>query len=316
VLALTLVAGCTGRQSALDPRGPVAEAIAGLWWVLFWGALGILVLVMGAVFYAMFRHPDRRAPLPHIPFLIGGGLVLPIVVLTVLLIYGTQIGRLITQPAEDPLLIEVTGHQWWWEVRYPARGDMPELVTANELRLPVGTPVEFVIRSVDVVHSFWIPNLGGKVDMIPGRTNTLRVTAGEAGRFRGQCSEFCGAEHSRMGFVAIAESAAEFDAWRRARSATTTVTEGPGLRTFMDRRCGECHTIAGTAANGTGGPVLTKLAARPTLGASTIPNTAETLRLWLADHGRQLKPGGLGPRQRDLEPDAVEAIAAFLEDLQ
>ena len=190
------------------------------------------------------------------------------------------------------------------------------MVSANELRLPVGTPVEFVIRSADVVHSFWIPNLGGKVDMIPGRTNTLRLTAGEAGHFRAQCSEFCGAEHARMGFVAIAQPAAEFDAWRRARAAPAVVDDGPGLRAFMARGCSACHTIAGTAAQGSGGPVLTHLGDRPMLGASTVVNSPAALRLWLADHGRQMKPGSLGPGARVLDPVAVESIAVMLEGLR
>jgi cytochrome c oxidase subunit II len=305
--------GCTGAQSTLDPHGPVAEAIANAWWVLFWGGLVIFALVMGVVLYAMFRRPEARPALPHLPFLIGGGLVFPIVVLTALLIYGTDVGRRITQPAENPLVIEVTGHQWWWEVRYPATEDAPEVLTANELRLPVGMPVQLTIESADVVHSFWIPNLGHKVDMIPGRTNILRLSASEAGRFRAQCSEFCGAQHARMGFIAIAEPPAEFAAWRERRAAATAVRDGPGMDLFMERGCGNCHAIAGTAADGRAGPTLTHFADRPTLGAATAANTPGDLRAWLADHGATLKPGSLGPERRELEPDDIETIARLLE---
>jgi cytochrome c oxidase subunit II len=310
---LLCLPGCGGPQSTLDPRGPVAEAIASTWWVLFWGGLVILALVMGVVLYAMFRRPEARPTLPHLPFLIGGGLVFPIVVLTALLIYGTEVGRRITQPAENPLFIEVTGHQWWWEVRYPATENAPAVLTANELRLPVGLPVQLTIESADVVHSFWIPNLGHKVDMIPGRTNVLRLSASEAGRFRAQCSEFCGAQHARMGFIAIAESPAEFEAWRERRAAVPGVRDGPGMDLFMERGCGSCHTIAGTAADGRAGPTLTHLADRPTLGAATAPNTPEHLRAWLVDHGATLKPGSLGPKRRELEPDEIETIARLLE---
>lgn len=313
VLAL---GACAGEQSMLTARGPVAEAIATTWWVLFIGACVVLAIVMAAVFYAMFRDPEKRMVLPHIPFLIGAGLVFPIVVLTALLIYGTDVGRRITQAFDDPLVIEVTGHQWWWEVRYPATGDAPEVVTANELRLPVGVPVEFVIESADVVHSFWIPNLGGKVDMIPGRTNTLRLSAGEPGRFRAQCSEFCGAQHARMGFIAIAEPQADFDAWRQRRAAPASVAPGPGLTAFADSGCSGCHAIAGTDAQGRGGPVLTHLADRSTLGASAAANTPEALRAWLADHGRTLKPGSLGPPDRELDEAQIETLATFLEQLR
>jgi len=313
VLALT---GCRGEQSMLDPRGPVAEAIATTWWVMFAGAVVVLAIVMTAVFYAMFRDPEKRLSLPHIPFLIGAGLVFPTVVLTALLIYGTDVGRRITQAFDAPLVIEVTGHQWWWEMRYPATGDAPEVVTANELRLPVGVPVEFVIESADVVHSLWIPNLGGKVDMIPGRTNTLRLSAGEPGRFRAQCAEFCGAQHARMGFIVIAEPQADFDAWRQRRAALATVAPGPGLRVFSDQGCSGCHAIAGTTAAGRGGPVLTHVADRPTLGGAAAANTPEALRAWLADHGHTLKAGNRGPVGAELDEAQIETLAVFLEQLQ
>jgi cytochrome c oxidase subunit II len=311
-----LLAACGGPQSALDPRGPVADAIATTWWVMFSGALGVLAVVMVALFYAMFRRPEARLRLPHIPFLIGAGLVFPTAVLTALLVYGTEVGRRIIQPADDPLVIEVIGHQWWWEVRYPAMADAPEVKTANELRLPVGVPVEFVIASADVIHSFWIPNLGGKVDMIPGRVNTLRLQAAQPGRFRGQCSEFCGAQHARMAFIAIAESQEEFDAWRVRRAGATAPPDGPGLEAFLERGCGDCHSIAGTPAEGRSGPTLTHLAHRPMLGAAAVANTPDSLRAWLADHGGTLKPGSHGPEPRELDNDAVETLARFLEQLR
>lgn len=312
LLALPGIAACSGTQSALDPHGPVAESITHTWWVLFWGAAIILALVMGLVFYAMFLDPERKAQLPHLPFLIGAGLVFPTVVLTALVVFGTLVGRDITRAHDDALVIEVTGHQWWWEVRYPATTDAPEVVTANELRLPVGVPVEFVIESADVVHSFWIPNLGGKVDMIPGRTNTLRLEASRPGRFRAQCAEFCGAQHSRMGFIAIATDADEFERWRRAR-ASAPEASGPGLARFDALGCAGCHGLGGRAADGGVGPVLTHFAERPTVGAGAARNTPEALRAWLTDHGARMKPGSLGPAERRLDDADVEAIAGLLE---
>jgi len=316
VLLLTPLTACTGPQSTLYPQGPVAASIVTLWWVMLAGAVVILLGVMATVGYAMFRHPDRRLRLKPVPFLIGAGLVFPTVGLTALLIYGTDVGRRITQAFDDPLIIHVTGHQWWWEVYYPAENDAPEVRTANELRLPVGRPVQFVIESADVVHSFWIPNLGGKVDMIPGRRNTLRLSADRAGRFRAQCSEFCGAQHARMGLWVIVEPQADFAEWRQDRAADAALQSGAGFNRFMQRGCGNCHHVDGTAATGTGAPDLTHLAARPTVGAVTLPFAGDTLRAWLADHGQTLKPGSLGPEIRELDKDDLEPIAAFLEALQ
>lgn len=311
-LALLGLAGCTGTQSALDPHGPVAESIAHTWWVLFWGAGIILSLVMGLVMYAMFREPEHKARLPHLPFLVGAGLVFPIVVLSALVVFGTLVGRDITRADDEALVIEVTGHQWWWEVRYPATDDAPEVVTANELHLPVGVPVEFVIESADVVHSFWIPNLGGKVDMIPGRSNTLRLQAARPGRFRAQCAEFCGAQHSRMGFIAVATEADEFERWRRAR-AVAPEASGPGRARFEALGCSGCHALGGRPAGDGSGPVLTHFADRPTVGAGAAANTPGALRAWLTDHGERMKPGSLGPVERRLSDADVEAIAALLE---
>jgi cytochrome c oxidase subunit II len=312
-VALVWLAACSGEQSALDPHGPVAQSIAAVWWVLFWGGLAILVLVTAAVLYAMFRRPAARPPLPHTLFLVGGGLVFPVVVLTALLVFGTGVGRQIVQAFDDPLIIRVTGHQWWWDVHYPATGDAPEFRTANELRLPVGAPIELEIESADVVHSFWIPSLGGKVDMIPGRKNTLRLSASAPGRFRAQCSEFCGAQHARMGFVAIAEPQSDFDAWRLRRAGATAPDDEAGLAAFLELGCGACHSISGTPAAGRLGPTLTQLADRPTLGASAVSNTPRNLRAWLTDHGRTLKPGNRGPQHRELDAEEVETLARLLE---
>lgn len=312
--AAALLAGCAGPQSALDPQGPVAADIALSWWVMLIGGTVILIAVMALVLYAMFRKPPRHPP-ATVSFLVWAGVVIPVVALTALLVYGTDLGRRITQSAEDPLRIEITAHQWWWEVRYP-QGHGPEVITANELRLPVDVPVEIVLTSADVIHSFWIPNLGGKIDMIPGRTNVLRLAAGAPGRFNAQCSEFCGAQHARMGFLVIAEPVAQFDAWRNGRAATASLDgEDTGLLRFMQLGCGSCHAIAGTSAAGSGGPVLTHFADRPTLGGRTAVNSAPALRAWLRDHGQAMKPGSHGPTQRRLEAADVEIIAQLLEQL-
>jgi cytochrome c oxidase subunit II len=210
--ATAALAGCAGDLSTLEPRGPVAETLAQLWWVLFWGGTAVFLLVLALVLYATFRAPERRVRVHGTWLIVGGGLIFPLVVLTALLVYGTAAGQRILAPAERPLNIEVTGRQWWWEVRYPPDGDAPEVVTANELHLPVGVPVRIALESRDVIHSFWIPNLAGKVDMIPGRVNVLRLEASRPGAFLGQCAEFCGAQHAHMKFTVVAESPEDFAA--------------------------------------------------------------------------------------------------------
>lgn len=293
--------------SALAAKGPVADAIATTWWIMFWGASAVLLLVMALLFYAMFR--SNKPPLRARAFVFGGGLVFPAVTLIALLVYGTGVGERITRAADAPLRVEVTGHQWWWEVRYPGE---PPVVTANELNLPVGVPVELTLHSADVIHSLWIPSLAGKVDLIPGRTNLHRFEASEAGRFGGQCAELCGAQHALMKLTVVAQPQAEFDAWRAARAETPSV-DGDGARAFAEAGCARCHRVAGTEANGTGGPDLTHLAARATLGADTTPNTPENLRAWLASHGTIVKPDNRGESYALKDPALIDALARFLE---
>ena len=200
--------------SALASRGPVADAIAQSGWVMFWGATVVLALVMGLLLYAMFRDPARRAPLRAAAFVFGGGLVFPAVVLTALLIYGTHVGERAIAPSADALRVQVTAHQWWWEVRYPAVDATSAFVVRDELVMPVGRPVELTLHSADVIHSLWIPRLAGKVDLIPGRTNVHRIEASEAGDYGGQCAELCGVGHAGMKLAVRALPPAEFVAWR------------------------------------------------------------------------------------------------------
>ena len=309
------VAGCAGVQSTLDPQGPVAAGIATTWWIMAVGAVVVLALVMTLVLHAIFRKPGRRPWLPSNALLAGAGVVLPSLLLGALLVHGTDLGRRITAVQEDALRIEVTGHRWWWEVRYPDASG-PSVATANELRLPVGVPVEITVTSADVIHSFWIPRLAGKMDMIPGATRSLRFTATAAGRFRTQCAEFCGAQHARMGMIVIAQSPELFAQWRRARAAPAAAVDGPGFGRFMRLGCGQCHHIDGTAANGSGGPVLTHFGDRPTIGAGTAPLRTATLHAWLADHGSTMKPGSTGPQSRRLAEDDVRVLAELLEGLR
>jgi cytochrome c oxidase subunit 2 len=311
--AAGVLGGCAGPQSTLDPHGPVAGGIARTWWLMAGAAALVLLLVVGLALYATLRDPARRRPLPANALLAGGGVLLPALLLGALLVHGTALGRRITQQAEAPVRIEVTGHRWWWEVRYPP-GLGPGVLTANELHVPVGMPVEIVLTSADVIHSFWIPSLAGKLDMVPGMLNTLRLTAGKAGRFRLQCAEFCGPQHARMGMWVVAQPPQEFTAWLRARAAPAAPAPA-ALGRFAALGCAQCHRIDGTDAAGSGGPVLTHLAGRPSLGAGTAPLDATTLRAWLADHGRSMKPGSTGPAARTLHDQDVQQLASMLEAL-
>lgn len=313
-IAAILGTGCAGSQSALDPRGPVAEVIARTWWVMFVGGSAVLVVVMLLVGYAMFRNPERRPRVAAPLFLIGGGLLLPTVTLTALLVYGVDVGRRIIGIPDTGLVVEVTGHQWWWEVRYPATDDSPEVITANELYLPVGVPVVVQVGSADVVHSFWVPGLAGKIDAIPGRTNTLRFIASVPGRIRGQCSEFCGAQHARMGLLVEMIDEEAFGEWRLRRSVTPGPAEGFGG--FEAAGCAGCHRIAGTSAAGTTGPDLTHVGARTWLGGGALVNDGDGLRRWLIRHGHDVKPGNLGPAEPELEPPLRDSLAAYLGGLR
>ena len=202
------------RHSALDSAGPVAAAIEHTWWVMFWGGTVVFVLVMLLLWYAMQRDPDARVRVNARWFVFGGGLAFPAIVLTALLVYGTAISERVKLAGAEPLRVEVTARQWWWEVHYPATADTRAFTVADELRIPVGVPVELVLESADVIHSLWIPALAGKVDLVPGRTNHHLIEASEPGRYGGHCAEFCGLLHAEMKLLVIAEPTDAFDAWR------------------------------------------------------------------------------------------------------
>jgi len=302
--------------SVLDSHGPVAAAIENTWWLMFWGALAVFTLVMGLLVYAMFAPPERRPGLRAQWFIAGGGIVFPAVVLTALLIYGTATGRMLVTPAESSQRIEIVGHQWWWEVRYPAGNDRPAVMTANEIHVPAGVPIEALLTSADVIHSFWVPALAGKMDLIPGRENTFRFEADREGDYRGQCAEFCGTQHARMGLRVIAVSPERFADWLDEQAKDAMVTEGEGYEAFVSGGCHGCHAIRGTDAQGALGPDLTHVASRRTLGAGTVANDRDGLRRWLEGHGSDLKPGNRGAGYAPADEALLEAIVDYLEQLE
>lgn len=317
-----LLGGCEGSQSALQPAGGAARDIALLWWWMLGTSTVILLAVVGLWLYAQFRHqddssgqagPQNIADFDRITgrrWLIGGGLVLPTVAIVVLLAFGIPIGhRMLPLPLDEaPLRIEVTGHQWWWEVHYPEQG----ITTANQIHMPAGRPVDFHLTSNDVIHAFWVPQLGGKLDMIPGRINVLRLQADAPGRFRGQCAEFCGLQHARMRIKVEALPEEAFNQWVAARQADEARSvrdpDSPSAQVF-DSHCSQCHSVAGEPTPG--GPDLRHLHSRALLGAGTLRHDRDGLQRWLRDH-QQLKPGNRMPSHDQLDDDTLSALADWL----
>lgn len=313
------VAGCSGVQSALDPAGADAWDLYWLTIVMTVGATLIFILVTALVLYAIFSPPERRAWLGTHRTIIYGGLAFPIVILSLLLPYGLIVMRDVDVPQPGALQIEVIGEQYWWRVRYPAEGEQADFSTANELVVPIGRAVTVSVTAADVIHSFWIPNFGGKIDMIPGRINRFNFTAERPGVYRGVCAEFCGAQHARMAFDVMALEPAEFDAWRRTQAQPAQEPAIPllanGRDLFRAGGCGSCHVVRGTEANGQLGPDLTHVGSRRTIGAGQFPNNVGTLAGWIANV-QQIKPGAKMPSYGSLTGEDLRAVAGYLESLK
>jgi cytochrome c oxidase subunit 2 len=322
VICVTFSAGGCGApwQSALSPAGEQAGQIAQLSWGLF--ALGavVLLIVMIAVWLAIRGSAKARAILSSERSIIALGIVWPAVTLTLLLAYGIWLMRpaFESAPHSEAVRIEIVGEQWWWRIKYLRSGG-EAVASANELRMPVGQPTEIVLSSADVIHSFWVPALGGKVDMVPGRITRLRLQATRPGIYRGQCAEYCGGPHALMAIQVIAMPAEDFSAWlaREAAIAVAPATDSAqrGAALFQSAGCGACHTIRGTAANGTVGPDLTHLGSRRSVGVDTLTLTAQNIQRFIT-HGQAIKPGNHMPEFRIFAADEVEAVGSYLAGLR
>ncbi len=311
-----VMAGCHGPQSALAPAGEGAEDIAALFWWMTGGAAAVWLGVVGLTVYALRARPVAHHRRWAAGLIIGGGVVVPTVVLAGLLAYGlAMLPRLLEPAPEGSLRIAVTGEQWWWRVRYQVAGETVEL--ANEVRLPVGEPVLFELDSPDVIHAFWIPALGGKIDMIPGRRTRLTLRPTRTGVFRGVCAEYCGVSHALMAFDVVVMERGDFERWLAGQRAPAA--DGPeharGRERFLANGCAACHTVRGTEARGAIGPDLTHVGSRRSLGAGTLPNDPAGFRRWL-EHTDQAKPGVLMPHYRMLPREELDALAAYLDALQ
>ena len=315
-----LLAACDGQQSALQPSGPGARDAAVLWWAMLAGSVIIFALVLALLLYAVLRPPERRRHVPVERMIVAGGFVLPVVALSILLPFGLNMGAsTYAELPTDALTVRVEGRQWWWKIEYLENGSTQSFTTANEIYLPVGEPVEILLSSADVIHSFWVPRLAGKQDLIPGRTNRLVVEAEEPGAFRGQCAEFCGLAHTQMALYVVAVPPEDFRDWAERQRAPAelprTEAETQGAAAFASRGCALCHAIRGHGAWAQLGPDLTHVGSRRTIGAGLVANTPENVATWIA-HSQEMKPGNQMPPFTHLDAGTRQAIAAYLGSLK
>jgi cytochrome c oxidase subunit 2 len=313
-----LLAGCGSKTDMLRPGGPGARDVASLWWWMLGGCSFGLAFVTALLIAAWFkrrsmgpgRDPGERAGWIVVLTLGVGvmvaGMVALFVVSDVVVIRGTEAPA----ASSTSLTVRAVGHLWYWEFTYPGTN----AVTADELHIPARTPVLVQVRSADVIHSFWVPELNRKIDAIPGQQNAVELYADRPGTFRGECNQYCGLQHAHMGFLVVADPPAKFRRWLAHESRPAHATASAGERVFMQGPCSSCHTIRGTTAHGDVGPDLTHLASRTTLGGVTIPNGPAELARWITD-SQTIKPGNQMP-DVELRGTTLRALVAYLETLE
>lgn len=326
LLAGGLMAGCsTLPQSPLDPKGPVAQTQTGLLMYTLWIALGIGVFVTAALLFVVFKFRARPGQ-AAVPKQIHGNhtleiiwTIIPILILVSVAFPTVEAAFSTSTPPDGSLMVKAYGNQWWFGFEYPEEG----IITANELRIPVGKPVKLELTSRDVIHSFWVPKLAGKTDMIPNRVNTMWMQADEPGEYLGQCAEFCGEQHAKMRFRVLAMEQADYDAWVKERQA---MSQGPadldpvaahGRELFEGNGggCFACHSIDGTKAQGTVGPNLTDVGQRSTIAAGIMENNYENLKAWVKSPS-DFKPGTSMPSHARLSEQDLDAVVKYLQSLK
>ncbi|MGE8135908.1 cytochrome c oxidase subunit II [Novosphingobium subterraneum] len=299
--------------SVFDPAGPYAGSIATLSWILVAMAVAVLGVVLAALWVALFGPARLKTRLGGTRLIWIAGIAFPAVVLSGLLVYGLSLTRHLSAPvAQDAMRVRITGEMWWWRVAYLDARQQPYMLDANELHIPTGRPVVLELESNDVIHSFWVPRLSGKLDMVPGRRNILPIQADKPGVYAGQCAEYCGGPHALMGFKVVAHAPAAFDRMMAARRAPRQQPSGQGAALFRSAGCAACHRIAGTPANGAAGPDLTYVGSRSSLGAGILPNNRGTLIGWIGD-SQSIKPGNRMPPYKMLSAEELQALATYLE---
>jgi cytochrome c oxidase subunit 2 len=324
LLALVL-AGCAGWQSALDPHSSTASHLAGLFWFftivcsLVWFAVVLALVIVLRRPHPTDDVPEQDSPGRHRrkTIIVTSLVLLTAVILIAFGLTSFYTTRDITWANSRTLTLKITAQQWWWQVEYQNEDASQILTTANEIHIPVSRPVTLDLRAADVIHSFWVPNLMGKQDMIPGRNTLLTLEANKPGLYRGQCAEFCGLGHAKMAFLVFAEPQEKFEAWRRHQLEAAKMPGAPlrrrGLDIFEHRQCSSCHTVNGSLAGGQTGPDLTHFGARATIAAGLLHNTPENLSRWLADP-QEVKPGANMP-EVPMSPEDRAALVAYLEGL-
>lgn len=325
-----LLTGCEDLQSTFNAQGPAARRIAHLSWAMTITFVAATVIMWALIGWAA---ATRRGSLDeHEPIDAGGGqhwitfggLVFPLVSLCIIFVLGLKL--LASFPLHDPMNqvavtpdIQIIGHQWWWEVHY--LNPQPDLrfTTANEIHIPAYRPVTIALESQDVIHSFWVPALHGKVDMIPGHENYIRIEASQPGRYVGQCAEFCGEQHAHMRILVIAQSPDEYKAWEeqqlKAAAEPTTPDAQAGLHIFVSGSCSMCHTVRGTLAGGHVAPDLTHIASRQMIAANSFPNNTAYLEAWIT-HAQSLKPGAKMPDLTQFSGVQLRQLVAYLQQLK
>jgi cytochrome c oxidase subunit II len=311
-------------MSLLTGAGPIAAAQAMLgWWLLV--VSGVVVLVVTVLVLAgAFRGHSNETPAVEregagVRWVVVGGMIVPAIVLALTFAFTIATENATAAPPKIAgMTVEIIGHRWWWEVRYPEGGQRQTIITANEIHVPAGVPVRLELSSVDVIHSFWIPRLAGKTDVVPGQRNVAWIQADKPGVYRGACTEYCGLQHSNMAAFVVAESVEQFKQWMRAQrdvvSAPSDSDAARGLAVFQKSSCTACHTIRGTSAVGRIGPDLTHLVSRMTIAGGSLENTRGNLAGWIANP-QSIKPGNDMPTA-PLRGTELQALVAYLETLK
>jgi cytochrome c oxidase subunit 2 len=325
-LALALIlSGCSGWQSALDAQGTPAQSLQQLMTLIVAVCAVIWLIVVAVLARALWRRrdvPDDPLALDQraerrMMFVVIGGVAATAIIITGFTLASFFTTRSLAVATDNDLTIRVRASQWWWEVQYPGSGS-DTVKTANEIHIPVGRNVRVQLEGMDVIHSFWVPSLAGKQDLIPGRPNEMTLRAERAGVYRGQCAEFCGLQHAHMSFFVIAEEATAFDTWMREQAQGAASPTDPealaGRQAFLSKPCAACHAIRGTPAAGTSGPDLTHVGGRQFIASGLLETTRGTLAAWIADP-QTLKPGNNMPMV-PLTPEELRAISAYMASLK
>jgi cytochrome c oxidase subunit II len=310
-------------QSALRPAGPQSAHIHWLWDVMLWVSVAVYAIVMMILLTGAWKRRKATDPTPltdsKLEQYIVAGVAVSTVILFGLLAASVAVGKATSDlDPRNGITVKVTGYQWWWRVEYVHPDPQQYVTTANEIHVPVGKPVTFVLTGADVIHSFWAPNLHGKRDLIPGQQTSLILRADKPGVYRGQCAEFCGLQHAHMAFTVVAESQEQFDAWYSNQVKEAVAPQTPeqvrGQQVFLSHSCVMCHTIRGTEAAARTGPELTHLKSRATIAACTLPNERGQLGGWISNP-QSIKQGVRMP-PNPLAPDELSALLGYLESLK